>query len=372
MSVPALKTLAIIVNFKSADLTLRAVRSVLDSASIGPVDVVVIDNSQDKNDAETLRLGLPTTVRLHVSRKNLGFGSACNLAYHESSDEHILLINPDAMLLPGSLARLQQTLISAESIAAVAPQVYWDKDLTYFLPPPFPPFLFFLQNMLGAYGPHARINRLLGTLWRSYATMIWRRKVPVRAASLSGALVLLKREAVQKAGGLFDPRFFIYFEDTDLSMRLRKAGYSLVIEPRAAAIHEYDQCGKEDRPVKRSLMDNSYNIFLEKYGRSWTSFAKKINHGIAPAPDNKENQPAAPTFTAPFVVEVPVALHKSWLFELSPSPSFIPSAGRFGKGPTMDFPEERWDLLGPGLYFGRLGKATALAKPIRTVSFLVS
>jgi hypothetical protein len=193
----------------------------------------------------------------------------------------------------------------------------------------------------------------------------------VKVASLSGALVLLKREAVRKAGGLFDPRFFMYFEDTDLSLRLRKAGYSLVLEPRAAAIHEYDQCGKEEWRVKRSLIDSSYRIFLEKYCRGWSSRIKKIMYGITPAPHGDGKQLAAPALTSPFVVEVPVALHKRWLFELSPDPSFIPSAGRFGKGPIMDFPEELWALLAPGLYFGRLGNTTTLGKPIRTVSFLV-
>ena len=75
-----MKTLAVIVNYKVADLTMRAVASVLDSASMGPVQVVVVENSEEKCEADYLRLKLPPAVELEVNRENRGFGRACNQA----------------------------------------------------------------------------------------------------------------------------------------------------------------------------------------------------------------------------------------------------------------------------------------------------
>jgi len=132
------ETLAIIVNYKVADLTLRAVQSVICSESQGPLKVVVVDNSEERIEAEKLYECLPAGVKLIVTPKNIGFGRACNMAFERFSGEYILLLNPDARLLPGCLIRLQKTLSSVEKVAAVAPQAFWDDGLTHFLPPGYP------------------------------------------------------------------------------------------------------------------------------------------------------------------------------------------------------------------------------------------
>ena len=350
-----MRTLAIIVNYKAAGLTLRAVKSVLDSASLGPVHVVVVDNSEDKDESERLRLNLPSGVELLVSPENIGFGRACNLAFEEFPGELILLLNPDARLFPGCLARLQKTLLSNKRVAAVGPRIFWDEGSRFCLPPSYPPNLYIFQAVLSPWGSGANINRIVSAFWRRYSIKVWRANQPVKVSNLSGGLVLLKREAVRKVGGLFDPRFFLYFEDTDLFVRLKKAGYTLIIEPRAEAIHYYDQCGQQNWEEKRALMARSHRIFLEKHCKGWKSRVKKILDRFEVAPQPDSDRLRAPDFTSPFVLEVPQHLHSGWLFELSPSPAFIPSAGRFGRGGTMDFPEDCWPMLAPGRYFGRVG-----------------
>jgi GT2 family glycosyltransferase len=366
-----LKTLAIIVNYKAAGLTLRAVQSVLDSASLGPVQVVVVDNSEDKDEAERLRLNLPSGVVLRVNPENIGFGRACNQAFEEFPGELILLINPDARLLPGCLLRLQKTLLSNKRVAAVGPRIFWDEGSKFCLPPSYPPNLFIFQPVLSAWGPGANINRIVSAFWRRHSIKVWRAGQPVKVNNLSGGHVLLKREAVWKVGGLFDPRFFLYFEDTDLFIRLKKAGYTLIIEPRAEVIHHYDQCGQRNWEEKRALMARSHRIFLEKHCKGWKSRVKKILGHFKAPPELDRNQLRVPDFTTPFVLEVPEKLRKGWLFEWSPNPDFIPSAGRFGKGPCMDFPETCWAMLAPGQYFGRLGSPMELGRYSQVVSWIV-
>ena len=366
-----LRTLAIIVNYKVAGLTLRAVKAVLDAVSIGPVHVVVVDNSEDKDEAERLRLNLPSGVVLRVNPENIGFGRACNHAFEEFPWELILLLNPDARLFPGCLARLQKTLLSDKKVAAVGPRIFWDEGSKFYLPPSYPPNLFIFKPVLSAWGPGANIDRIVSAFWRRYSIKIWRADEPVKVNNLSGGHVLLKQEAVRKAGGLFDSRFFLYFEDTDLFVRLRKAGYSLIIEPRAEVIHHYDQCGQQNWQEKRALMARSHRIFLEKHCKGWKSRVKKILDHFKAPPRPDKNQLRVPDFTSPFVLEVPEKLRKGWLFELSPNPDFVPSAGRFGKGPCMDFPEDCWAMLAPGQYFGRLGSPKELGRYSQVVSWIV-
>jgi len=366
-----LETLAIIVNYKSADLTKRAVRSVLDSESLGPVRAVVVDNSEDQNEAEKLRSCLPSNVALQVSPENIGFGRACNLAYDQFNGEQVLLINPDAQLLPGCLLRLQKTLASRKKIGAVSSQIFWDGNLMFYLPFSYPLPLFEFQAFLNSWGPRTYVSRLHSAIWRYHSIKVWRSKRPVRVNNLSGGLVLLKREAVQKAGGLFDPRFFLYFEDTDLFIRLRRRGYALVVEPRAKAIHHYDQCGQENLEKKRSFMAESYTLLWEKRRNGVRSRMRRSMNHVLPHGKSSNETGYGPNFTSPFVLEVPPSLQKEWLFEVSPNPNFIPCAARFGNGPLMDFPDECWNMLAPGKYFGRLGDPKPVGRCFEAVTWVV-
>ena len=365
-----LKTVVFIVNYKSSGLALQAVKSVLDSASQGPIKVVVVDNSEDSDKAERLRQDLPPGVVLLVSPQNIGFGRACNLAFERFEGEQILLINPDARLLPGCLLRLQRTLSSSEKVGAVSPHIFWDDGLNFYLPPSTPLSLFEFQDICDTWEPESPVSMFLSNIWRYHSIKIWRSKKPVRVNNLSGGLVLLKRESVQKAGGLFDPLFFLYFEDTDLFIRLRKAGYTLVTEPRARAVHYYDQCGRREWEWKRSLMAESKEILLEKHRKSWKSHVTRPMALLKTRTRRDGEQHMLAQITSPFGLKVPSHLHKRWLFEISPNRNFIPSAARFGRGPVIDFPKDCWKMLAPGQYFCRIGGPTAFGKPFTVISLL--
>jgi GT2 family glycosyltransferase len=365
-------TLVIIVNYKAARLTLEAVRSVFDSSSLGPVRVAVVDNSEDNKESEILEANLGSKIELYVSPKNLGFGRACQYAYDKCpGEEDVLLLNPDARLLPGSLARLQKTLFSWNKSAAVAPRVYWGGDMPFQLPPSCPPALFMWQPIFEKWSRNA--SKIVSSWWRYHSIRIWRSTGPLKVPNLSGGVVLLKRKAVQEAGGLFDPRFFLYFEDTDLFIRLKKAKYVLMVEPRAEAVHNYDQCAQYMWEEKRALMAKSQKLFMHKYCNGWKG-------GVIELLSNKQ-RPAygdqllngIPEFTAPFHLRVPPRWQKpGWLFEWSPNLNFVPSMGFFGSGPAMKFTRQSWSMQTPGRYFGRLGRAKGFGRDARVVSWVVS
>ncbi len=255
-------------NYKSAALTLQAVQSVLASSTAGRVRVVVVDNSADRGEAAALAQLLPPGTERIVNEHNAGFGNACNQVYQGAREKYVLLLNPDTRLLPGALGRLRE-LCEQEGVGAVGPQIYWDDNLHFLLPPSCWPLHFCLAPGLSRLHPEARVKRLADGLWRSYQIRVWQAEGPLPVLNLSGGHVLLKREAVERAGGLFDPRYFLYFEDTDLFLRLRKAGYRLWVEPRARVVHYYDQCGKLQWQAKRKHMRASQGMFTEKHCHGW-------------------------------------------------------------------------------------------------------
>jgi hypothetical protein len=76
---------------------------------------------------------------------------------------------------------------------------------------------------------------------------------------LAGAVMLVRRSAALAVGGLFDPAYFMFFEDSDLSVRLRRGGFRLQVVPAASAVHEY-----RHKAFKAGMMDASRKDYFRK------------------------------------------------------------------------------------------------------------
>ncbi|EFK11504.1 glycosyltransferase, group 2 family protein [delta proteobacterium NaphS2] len=365
-----MQTLAIIVNYHSASLSLQAVNSVLTACVLGSLHVVVVDNSVNDRESEKLRRHLPSEVTVVSCSKNIGFGRACNLAFEAFPTDAVLLLNPDGRLLPGALPHLQETLFSKNTIGAVSPRIFWDSERRFQLPPSLPPAFFEFEFVLHDFGPIAMFSRAVDFFWRRYSIRFWKTEETFPVQNLSGGAVLLKSTAINTAGGLFDPRFFLYFEDADLFVRLKRAGFSLLMDPRAEAIHHYDQCGKENLTKKRTFMTRSHQLFIKKYHKPWKSHLKRIVALLKAKRNFKNTMMKTKCMRDDLLKQRPLprSLQNEWLLELSPDPSFIPAAGFFGAGPWIEFPEECWKLLSPGRYFFRVGRATSFRPRLTPVT----
>lgn len=336
----------IIVNYQSALLTKRAVDSVLSDGE--PAEVLVVDNTATGEERGTLEKLLPPVTRLIFNDTNEGFAKACNRAFAESRGKWIFLLNPDAYLLPGALRTLRKFLVDNPAVGAAAPRTYWDDERTFLLPPsifpsPYDELRIQLGRLSGNFRSLAsRLNR-----WRSIKA--WNSSSPVRQKALSGGNVMIRRSAVEKCGGLFDDIFFMYYEDSDLMLRLEKAGYALFLVPGAEAVHNYAHSGD-----KIDLMIQSKRLYFQKHFRR--SAVLKISEEISVRTTDKVSAGSTPPGSGrePIRVSIPDQFQRRWLFEWSPSVTLIPSVGRFGSGPVLEFPADLWELLGPGTYYSRI------------------
>ena len=367
-------TLAIAVNYHAAEICLDAVSSLVAAESVGPCTVAVVDNSADERQADMLACGLPEGVISIVHPENRGFAAACNHALGRVPNvDWVFLLNPDAVIDPDCLIRLQRGLLADRRIAAIGPQIYWDPARRYFLPPSLPYEMMEAQRALSAY---PSLKRWLSSLWRRYAVRVWKSRIPVRVFNLSGGHVLIRTDALQRVGGLFDERFFLYYEDSDLFLRLRRAGYRLMVEPKAVVVHGFDRCAPHERDRKRLWMAQSAAQFRTKHGRhagfgllrrdgslrspilAWARAADRLT-GAWLGPTRERSEPLMKRFMGAFDMNVPSALSSEWLFEWSPNEDFIPAAGRFGSGDRVDFSTADFDLLPPGEYVARIGRSGA-------------
>lgn len=198
--------------------------------SLGPpragLEVLLVDNASSDGSPALVREAFPW-VRVLAQAANLGFGAANNLASSSAAGESLLLLNADAWLEPGALGRLADRLESDDRLALVAPRLLYPDGRRQFSWSPergvLGEALQQLRNPHEArawvHGPAARLaSRIAGPPW------------------YTAACVLLRATAFREVGG-FDERFFMYFEDVDLCLRLRAAGWRLADEPAAVARH---------------------------------------------------------------------------------------------------------------------------------------
>lgn len=338
---------AIIINYHGHQLTIRAVASVL--ADQPDAQVIVVDNSESESEAQALQNSLPSGVECLVSPRNIGFGRGCNLAYSRARYDFILLLNPDAFVLPGCLPAMLDFLLQTASVGAVSPKVYWDAEQTW-LAPPILMHTPFSEAGMAVLLRFPWLGSRISWLFRSWALRCIKSDSPIERSMLSGGHILLRRQAIESAGGLFDPAFFLYFEDTDLCRRLCRSGSRLCILPNARAVHEW-HCSS----TKTDVSAASHQYYFKKHFSGSlllllrSMLEKSRLKPRLPFAESLGNCTVAPTLS------VPEHIHDEWVLELSPQPLLIPALYYFGNGKYARIPDELWHRLGSGHYWARIG-----------------
>ncbi len=198
------------VSYNSAEYIGQCLASVRGQKGV-QIEIIVVDNASVDDTAASVRR-TDAGSRLILNRKNVGFGRACNQGFAASQGSFIYLLNPDAQLVsPDALATLRSALNNHPQWGMVAT---------------------ILQSPSGELvQPHPHLDYPYAN--RTSADFS---SLPGKYAWVNGASMMLPRQVYAELGG-FDPDFFLYAEDTDLCLRLRKLGYELGFLDKVAVRH---------------------------------------------------------------------------------------------------------------------------------------
>ncbi|HET6807381.1 MAG TPA: glycosyltransferase family 2 protein [Frateuria sp.] len=199
------------------------VQRALDSTV--PLELILIDNGSDDGMPQSIERDHAAEPRLKViyNRANLGFGPAVNRAAAVAKGEHLLVLNPDCLLEPGTLARMLDVL-DEHPQAGIVGAVVCAADGT---PDP------------ASYRRDPLLRQALATLFGTRGGMNIDGGIPggvVGAEAVSGALMLLPRKVFEQLGG-FDEAYFLHCEDLDLCRRARDAGYAVLLAGDVRVLH---------------------------------------------------------------------------------------------------------------------------------------
>lgn len=234
-------------------------------------EVLVCDNSEDAIGADQIRQALPSSGLKHrftVAPRNLGYTGGHNFLFTQSDSTFILTVNDDAVLAPTYLERVITRCDADPLCAAVTGLVLRAAEV---------------DPVIDTAGLE---YRSLADVRDRFAGQRLSSVSPLKAQTIfgvSGAVALYRRDAIRSVsirGELFDPRFFMYKEDVELTLRLRERGYTAWFEPRALAYHprgiKDDRRGfisriQDERRRPINLRRASYRNQWFIYKRHWRS-----------------------------------------------------------------------------------------------------
>lgn len=245
----------IVVNFRTPDLTVRALAAAAAASGDRTIEEIVVENGSADDSA--LRIGVARPqARVIEESDNRGFAAGVNAGIRASSGRLLLLLNSDAFMQADALARLADYLDAHPRAGVVAPALHNDdgslQNNAYRRFPNMLTVLFDLSYPLGmlthrrALHPHNLPSRRFD------------RARPV--AHVMGAVMLVRVEAALAAGTL-DEGYFLYLEETEWQRRIARAGWEIHIEPAAIATH----LGGASSPGDHSSISPHYITSVRRY-----------------------------------------------------------------------------------------------------------
>ena len=249
----------IIVSYNVRDELLACLDSVVGHTAPYPTQIVVVDNASSDGTVEAVRTRWPE-VRAIEAGGNLGFARANNIGINATQSEFVLLLNPDTICPPGALPALVRGLASHPEAAAAGPRLI-DAD-------GFPELSF--GSAIGPFGELRQ--KVIGGLYnrrvRHVVRMVdeWARQ-PGPREWVSGACLLLRRRDLEEVG-LLDERYFMYTEDVDLCVSLRRRGRTVLFLPQAEVLHLRGRSAGRN-PATERLRRSSQLAYYEKHHPRW-------------------------------------------------------------------------------------------------------
>ncbi|NJL12970.1 MAG: glycosyltransferase family 2 protein [Microscillaceae bacterium] len=252
------KIAIILVNYNSSQFTLECVQSIQESTAAAlPYEIVVVDNRSRKEEWEKLApLAQNSRVKLVRSRFNGGFalGNMLGVNAATASVEYYYFLNNDCLLKNDVLSILHQFCEQNASVALCSGLMYGPEGQVQVNFDYFP----------------SLASKLLGT---SLLRLFFPKKFPPKRVPsqplavdlLSGSSMFVRASAFRQIGGL-DVNYFLFCEEEDLALRLRRAGHAVYLVPEAHFIHFESGSGPKTYPMQREFYISFLYFYRKHYG----------------------------------------------------------------------------------------------------------
>ena len=213
------------------------------------IEVIVVDNASAQDEASVIEERYPE-VKVIRSKENLGFAGGNNLGIKAAQGKYLFFLNNDTLLKPqvSDFRPLITRLESSPKIGMVCPKIKfsWGNQLIQF----------------AGYTPLSPVtmrNKAIGCGETDHGQYDTSHPTPYA----HGAAMMVKREVIEKAG-LMPECYFLYYEELDWSMMIRRAGYDILFEPACTVFHKESQTTGQNSPLRTYYITRNRLLFTQR------------------------------------------------------------------------------------------------------------
>ncbi len=212
-----------------------------------PLEVIVVDNASQADEATIIEQRYPH-VKVIRSKKNLGFAGGNNLGIKEAKGKYLFFVNNDTIFKEFNVAALINRLQSSNKIGMVCPKIRfaWGNNPIQFAG--YTPLsLITIRNQAIGFGEEDK-----GQYNIAHTTPY-----------AHGAAMLVKREVIKKAGTMPEC-YFLYYEELDWSLMIRRAGYNIWYDPACTIYHKESQATGQLSPIRTLYTTRNRLLFVKR------------------------------------------------------------------------------------------------------------
>jgi GT2 family glycosyltransferase len=240
----------ILVNWNAKKMTLDCIESIMNTG-YPDVSIIVVDNGSQDGSAEAIRMKYDSGTLIE-NDDNMGFCVANNQAieFALSAGYDIILVLNNDTIVKNNFFEVALNRLELSEKYIVAPKIYYLKEPSYFW------FVVGKANLWAGIFSNPFHKQQNGK----------HIKFPCEMDFASGCCFMARADVFRKVGG-FDGTFFTYCEDIDLSLRLREAGYQIILEPEAAIYHYVGFSGSKTSVTGRYYMTRNHLWVLRRHSK---------------------------------------------------------------------------------------------------------
>lgn len=251
----------VIVNWNSGIQLKDCVESVMKSSFDNSIlnKVIVVDNDSKDDSIELAERLNFDNLEIIKNKENLGFGKACNIGAKNSQSDFILFLNPDAMVYEDTFHKLFDYIEKNDNsdVVVYGVQLIGDDGKVQRTCARFPKLRNFLVRVMG-------LNKINQEFFKSFSMEYWNHNETKIVDQVIGAFFLITKDIFEQLNG-FDERFFVYYEELDLSKRVHDSGYKTMYISEIQAYHKGGGTSEQVKALRFFYSTRSSLIYSFKH-----------------------------------------------------------------------------------------------------------